>query len=40
MNSQKCIKCILSAHKENVSYTYLNTPPPPLYNVQIEEVFL
>jgi len=30
----------LTNFKENLSYTHINTPPPPLYNVQIGEVFL
>ncbi len=29
----------LITHKEYVSYTFFNTPLPPLFNVQIEEVF-
>ena len=34
--SSPTVSCI----KENLSYTYINTPPPPLCNVQIGEVFL
>jgi len=36
-NKTNCLRQIsngyLTIAKENISYTFLNTPPPPLYNV-------
>ena len=33
------IKILISTLKDYVSYTFTNTPPPPLSNVQSGEVF-
>lgn len=30
----------LNDSKDKIVYNFTNTPPPPLYNVQIEGVFL